>query len=39
MTCAVQYILVAYFTHNSFYLLIPYPSIAPSITVFNARYQ
>ena len=35
----VQYILVAYFTHNSFYLLIPHPSIAPSITVFNARYQ
>ena len=27
--CAVQYILVAYFMHNSLYLLIPYPYTVP----------
>ena len=27
----VQYILVAYFIHNSLYLLISYPNFAPSV--------
>ena len=27
--CVVQYILVAYFIHNSLYLLISYPYVTP----------